>query len=254
MFVPTNMTWLQQPLDVYAFRRYKSHLRRQYRLKKICNKLSKLSPMDVVLCIVAAIRHVLQGVAWDRAFDGCGFGLHGRSAGARLLKILERSAESVFFPPLEPSHAALLSILPRKRSYRLNLLLHTHWAPLPVPQRSRRDEKRGIDNVNDVEDGNLPTTTLDSQLEDVIDSFPDSWQARLRPRNRDHGMQARSSAFLQENILRSNSPTASSSGLRRCHSSMPAARPPTVLSQHRRGPVHRAKAIPVPRKASMMLS
>ena len=93
--------------------------------------------MDVVLCIVAAIRHVLQGVAWDRAFDGCGFGLHGRSAGARLLKILERSAESVFFPPLEPSHAALLSILPRKRSYRLNLLLHTHWAPLPVPNYSK---------------------------------------------------------------------------------------------------------------------
>ena len=30
-FVPASMTWLMQPLDVYAFRRFKAHIRKAYR-------------------------------------------------------------------------------------------------------------------------------------------------------------------------------------------------------------------------------
>ena len=247
-FVPTNMTWLQQPLDVYGFRRFKAHVRKAYRQSRLRKNEPRMTSMDVVLCIVSAIRHILQGVAWNTAFDGCGYSLDGRTRGRRLLKTLDCNADVMFFAPQEPSHATLLTILPRQRSFKLQLLIHSTWTSHnEQPSRSSGDA-RGTDNADDAGECNAPPAMLGSPIVGITFPPQDSWEDRLRPRGHDHRVHPAGFQSSQQAALSSQRVASCSSHASPCHSSMPAPDRVTMVTPRVRPVLRRPKAMARARK------
>ena len=78
-YIPAKMTWLLQPLDTHVFARYKLHLVQQYRNHLLQSTGGQCGLPAVIQAVVSAIRRVLQGVAWDYAFDGNGFSANRQS-------------------------------------------------------------------------------------------------------------------------------------------------------------------------------
>jgi len=180
-FVPASMTWLQQPLDVYVFRRFKARLRKTYRQMQSRRGAPKMRSMDVVLCIVDAIRNVLQGIAWGSSFEGCGFSLDGRACGTRLRRALGSNTGELVFAAREPSHDALRTILPRGRSYRLELLYHDNWTAQEEPEQEPVQHARA-GNADEDGERNARPAMMGSPHVDAPCSQTESWQDRLRPR------------------------------------------------------------------------
>ncbi len=123
VFVPARMTALLQPLDVFAFRRYKAHLRREYHALQLSSPSGTVSRAAWLLQLLArAASSHLASRRWARAFEGVGCG-----QAPRLHSNLKRrlAVQSIPQCPLRcPSAADVHSILPgRKRPASAALLL-----------------------------------------------------------------------------------------------------------------------------------
>jgi hypothetical protein len=74
LLVPATMTRLMQPLDTDGFQPFKINLRANYQEARACADGADLSIEQFMPCLYRAIRRVMQGRQWARAFDKAGFG------------------------------------------------------------------------------------------------------------------------------------------------------------------------------------
>jgi hypothetical protein len=73
LIVLARMTWLHQPCDTHAFHRFTLELRSLIlaeRARAVNRSCGAVSFFD---CLFNAVRRLLQGVSWSRAFDGDGY-------------------------------------------------------------------------------------------------------------------------------------------------------------------------------------
>ena len=122
-YIPAKMTWLLQPLDTHAFARYKLHLVQQYRNCLLQSARGQSELPAVIQAVVSAIRKVLQGVAWDYAFDGNGFSAHGQ--GNLRSTILEEMdwTHAPELPARLPDFGDLSAVFPTRTEIPLAALL-----------------------------------------------------------------------------------------------------------------------------------
>jgi len=74
VFIPRELTWLQQPCDTHLFRRYKHWLSTYIKDSMAEAGTKKASLLCVVKGMLATVRGVLQTHKWSRAFSENGFG------------------------------------------------------------------------------------------------------------------------------------------------------------------------------------
>lgn len=113
VFIPARMTWLMQPLDTHAFRRYKQFLREAYQNARISNATSELCIHDFLQCLYSTIRSVLQGLEWDRAFDQDGFGSQQRLLSSAICANLQATTE-LLVPSDHPTPDEIALCFPRR--------------------------------------------------------------------------------------------------------------------------------------------
>jgi len=66
--IPANMTWALQPCDTHVMARYKRQLRLEFQNRQMAAPHGTVPIPAVVECACAAIRRVLQGLPWAKAF------------------------------------------------------------------------------------------------------------------------------------------------------------------------------------------
>ena len=139
-FVPAKMTWLCQPLDVVDFRRFKAHLRSQYRMMQINEGQAMLRVITMVRLLLGAIRNIIEGYSWHMAFEHCGYSMNTDSVRSKI-KSLFAKAEAVLDTPNEqPTNEDLLNILAKRHAYELQTLL---WCVPPIVTASSGSHMRG---------------------------------------------------------------------------------------------------------------
>ena len=74
VLVPPSLTFLLQPLDTHAFRKYKHWLRSEFQRARCEIEQLDLSIEEFLPCVYSAVRFILQGIPWAAAFDENGFG------------------------------------------------------------------------------------------------------------------------------------------------------------------------------------
>ena len=82
-FVPTLMTSVLQPLDVYVFAQFKNIFRDYYEELAMASATGEVSIKDVVDISVKAATAVLSRSPWRHAFPGCGSGHDHQNIGRR---------------------------------------------------------------------------------------------------------------------------------------------------------------------------
>ena len=106
--VPTNLTWILQPLDVFAFRSMKAYLQRQFE-----------SDGDWLHGLYLAASQWLPGKSWAKAFAGCGVSARGQA----LTATLKRRVPGVeFWPRGANMPPDLTPVLPARSAGRLRFL------------------------------------------------------------------------------------------------------------------------------------
>ena len=138
--VPPKMTSVLQPLDTHAFMPYKQALREAYQEAIAPARRGAAAGADVaVACVCAAVRGVLEGRGWSRAFDETGFGDMQQKLGARVLKELGAAdvGSAAVASSSRPSPAVLLECFPRRARVQFDLVwmaFDCASAPLGVPE------------------------------------------------------------------------------------------------------------------------
>ena len=145
VYIPAGLTSLLQPLDVYAFARYKSALRTAWHSIRSSSSGGAVSPRDWMLMIFRATR-LLQRTSWKHAFLRTGLLAEQSCVSSTILE--ESGWESL--PCIEsgvPTDDQVACIFPRKR--KLNHRAYAEWpqaAPsVPAPKRRVLPESFGVD-------------------------------------------------------------------------------------------------------------
>ena len=73
LVIPARLTWMLQPLDSHAFILFKNWLRRHF-TDNAGNGDTRSFMRRMLDLVIGAIRHVLQGHRWQKAFDKNGLG------------------------------------------------------------------------------------------------------------------------------------------------------------------------------------
>jgi hypothetical protein len=121
IIVIARMTWLLQPCDTHAFHRFKLELRSLIlaeRARAVNGSFGAVSFFD---CLFNAVRRVLQGVSWSRAFDDDGYACFQASTSTYVRRVLE----------LPCQHAAPCTPLSEEdlRPHLSAWIHNTHWCP-----------------------------------------------------------------------------------------------------------------------------
>ena len=74
-FVPSNMTGIMQPLDVYTFADFKRAIREEYGDEAIKSYAGKVKPLAVIQLTFRCIVRVVQGKTWRHAWDAASAGI-----------------------------------------------------------------------------------------------------------------------------------------------------------------------------------
>ena len=111
-YIPAKLTWVLQPCDTHVLAQYKRHLRMRFQSSQLECATGRVDLDAVIDAVCHAIRHVLQGKAWRRAFQDTGLTGHQREVSESLLRKLQWEAPPVVGAGL-PSLAQLASIYPR---------------------------------------------------------------------------------------------------------------------------------------------
>ena len=123
--VPARLTWLLQPLDTHVFLKYKRRLRARYQSRRLETADGQLSVAQFLPAVCDAIKEVLEGQEWAKAFDQNGFGERQRAVSAFVLRQCQLEG-----PPGVPSSLPTPEILqrcwPRKRKVHLGWLLRPY--------------------------------------------------------------------------------------------------------------------------------
>lgn len=72
LYVPAKMTWLLQPLDTRVFARLKCRLRQAWHAEQVRSRAGQVSSQDWLLLVCKAVKEVLCGHPWERAFSDVG--------------------------------------------------------------------------------------------------------------------------------------------------------------------------------------
>ena len=239
-FVPAGLTWFVQPLDVIVIRRFKAFLRREYQEVQLQQTACDVSVITVLRIIVRAIREVLQGNCWDKAFSQCGYDVDERHIKHGIRALMNKARDSSLSTPMGmPSEQDLTRIFPRRHQYdTANLLWHMHHDVHQVP----------IHGVQHAQVRRTPTSSCGvGHHETHMTMSVEPWSQRLRPR---------SSMELDAHHDRSRSPPRSSQGGASssrdpapCQWLMPAMQSEAPSAPGRsRGMMLRAVALARPRK------
>jgi hypothetical protein len=128
VMIPPKMTWLLQPLDTHAFYRFKVQLQRAYLRVRASKADGQATIEDFMPCLWEAIRVVLQGVVWSRAFLGDGFGQRQRQLSTRVLDHLQMDGASEI-AKTRPTLDQLRVCFPKRASVPSKSL----WGPFDEP-------------------------------------------------------------------------------------------------------------------------
>ena len=130
--VPARLTGVLQPLDTHGFQRYKAHLRRKYLEERIDAVGDILEVGEFLSCVYSAIRSVLQGIRWSRAFDDDGFSAGQGFVAPHILERLEVGGPMTV-PHTRPADAVLAHCFPRRATIPTTLLWRP-FDPAPAPR------------------------------------------------------------------------------------------------------------------------
>ena len=114
VFVPCLCTWLLQPLDVYAFRRYKALLRAKVQDARACHPNGDLSKVRWLLIVIETIEESIVGRRWANEFMYVGIanGLQHVSS------YIHQQLGDIGSLPVSseyPSDASIAALMPRGR-------------------------------------------------------------------------------------------------------------------------------------------
>ena len=137
MVIPARLTWMMQPLDTHGFVLYKNWLRRHF-IDALAEGDERPSMRRMLELVIGAIRHVLQGRRWQKAFDQNGFGEDLSTVSSFIRHQI--GVDSVPLLPNEcPSVAQLQLCWPRNRVFNEELVMRSipnemlALADAPVP-------------------------------------------------------------------------------------------------------------------------
>jgi hypothetical protein len=158
-FIPAKLTWLLQPCDTHCFAKYKRSLRDQYHKEALRNAGGAVSTKQIILHIDHAIKTVLQGTHWGRAFSANGFGATQRHVRKRILKHLQMDEAPRISRDL-PTLEQFSALFPRNRVPPLAeaLACHRRLRPPPVPEVGEGAEAEPVAAV-DVWHGRLRSSS-----------------------------------------------------------------------------------------------
>lgn len=111
--VPAKMTWLLQPLDTHAFLPYKIRLQQLYGSARVRASAGDVGVQELLQCIYAAIREVLQGRRWESSFERDGFGAAQAGVSERVTEQLG-IASPIDVPTTRPVLAQLKACFPAR--------------------------------------------------------------------------------------------------------------------------------------------
>ena len=111
--VPARLTWLLQPLDTHVFQRYKEYFRSAYQRARLRTSDGKLAVSQFLGAFFETIKHVVQGVRWELAFDSDGYGQGGQGKVSAYILGQLQLAEAPDVSSLEPTLDTLQLCFPR---------------------------------------------------------------------------------------------------------------------------------------------
>ena len=129
--VPAKMTWLLQPCDTHAFARFK---RAMQTLTEDAATLDGNGRADIcacIRCVFTAVRHVLQGNPWKRAFGEVGLCGSQDALSYTVTRRLQLSGH-VAVGNTQPPADALRCVFPRRSVVRYTALWPRRLPP-PAP-------------------------------------------------------------------------------------------------------------------------
>ena len=116
LVIPARLTWMLQPLDTHAFVLFKNFLRRKFTDRSSLGE-GRPSTRRMCLYVIDAIRYVLQGKNWKKAFkqNGLSDDLSGVSAFIRHQLAIQ---DVPVVPALCPTSAQLQLCWPRNKPFK----------------------------------------------------------------------------------------------------------------------------------------
>ncbi len=243
-FIPKKTTWLLQPCDTHVFRRYKAYLRRAYQAKQLRASSQDVTAVDLIRILLEIIRHVLQGIVWEKSFADNGYTLHQVNTCHRIRDLLPNLVVPTL-PDSEFCFADICSVLPRKRGYDRNLLwpetlpeIEAHEDPVLVDISQEETDPMQASQISEYEASLHSAFAHPDEL--CADSI-DSWYTRLRPRHNRSAASSSAAPIPEETFATTNLASVSA---QRCQSSSSATR---LVDSQRPPSRPRARPLPLPR-------
>jgi hypothetical protein len=217
-----------------VFRRYKAYLRRAYQAKQLRASSQDVTAVDLIRILLEIIRHVLQGIVWEKSFADNGYTLHQVNTCHRIRDLLPNLVVPTL-PDSEFCFADICSVLPRKRGYDRNLLwpetwpeIQAHEDPVLVDVSQRETDPMQASQTSEYEASLQSAFAHPDEL--CADSI-DSWYTRLRPRHNRSAASSSAAPIPEETFATTNLASVSA---QRCQSSSSATR----LVDSQRPPSH----------------
>jgi len=140
LYVPAKLTWLLQPLDVYAFSRLKQRLRKRWLDMCVDSVSGEIERMDWLLAVFDVAKKLLCEVHWHCAFESVGL-LDENKVNHRVLKevgwIAPRPVTSSIL-----SHDQVKAVFPRRSLVDRNAVFR--WAmPKVMPKAKAKSLPKG---------------------------------------------------------------------------------------------------------------
>ena len=112
IFVPASCTWLLQPCDTHAFRKFKVAVAKACNRFRVEHDMTYVPIEDYIGIIVTTIRLILQGTVWAHSFDHNGYGSELRDVSQRVSSNLMPGILALM-PMTFPSDGDPTTMLPR---------------------------------------------------------------------------------------------------------------------------------------------
>ena len=164
VFVPSGMTSLLQPLDVYVFARFKSALSAAFEQLGHSSSDGHVQLGDFAEQVLRVAKHLLFNKDWTWAFRKCGFGNRQRDLAKTLLDKVPDIRPAPDQDPDLPSLAELKALWPGGKTVPIGWLFH--WC-------NRADE-------------NVDEEVVAVAAAAAAKAMPNPWLGRLRSSSRLH--------------------------------------------------------------------
>lgn len=139
--VPARLTWLLQPCDTHLFSQLKRYLRSAYMKLRTEIAADTMDMPNFLQIFYAAVRFVVQGKRWKKAFLDDGFGRNQEEVSKFIRRSLEWTPSE--FPLLDtlPTKESILDMWPKKKPLPYQLLFKVlrpqRQLALPAPPELR---------------------------------------------------------------------------------------------------------------------